>query len=147
MSESSSKPDDYSLTGPEQPESDRHADTQFLEVSPFGWRLITRSPAWRPPTDIFETEDALIVRVEIAGMREQDFSIELDGRSLTVRGSRQDLPERRAFHQMEIHFGEFAIELELPNYIEADQVQAVYSDGFLRIHLPKARPRQIPIGE
>jgi HSP20 family protein len=65
------------------------------------------------------------------------------GRNLTVRGSRQDIPERRAFHQMEIHFGEFSIELELPNYIETDQVQAVYSDGFLRIHLPKAR--QIPI--
>ena len=147
MNESSSKPDEYGSAGTNQPESDRHADTQFIEVSPFGWRLITRSPAWRPPTDIFEVENTFVVRVEIAGMREENFSIELNGRNLTVRGSRQDMPERRAFHQMEIHFGEFAIELELPNYIEADQVQAVYSDGFLRIHLPKARPRQIPIAE
>ena len=96
-----------------------------------------RSPAWRPPTDVFETESTIVVRVEVAGMREQDFSIELNGRNLTVRGSRQDLPERRSFHQMEIYFGEFAIELELPNYIEADRVQAVYSDGFLRVNLPK----------
>jgi HSP20 family protein len=147
MGKDPSKTDDYGLTGPEQPESDRHADTQFIEVSPFGWRLITRSPIWRPPTDIYELENTFVVRVEIAGMREEDFSIELNGHSLTVHGTRQDLPERRAFHQMEIHFGEFAIELELTNYIEADQVQAVYSDGFLRIHLPKARPRHIPIGE
>jgi len=146
MNESSSKPDEYRFAGPNQPESDRSADTQF-EVSPFGWRITTRSPAWRPPTDIFEVENTFVVRVEIAGMREENFSIELNGRNLTVRGSRQDMPERRAFHQMEIHFGEFAIELELPNYIEADQVQAVYSDGFLRIQLPKARPRQIPIVE
>ena len=146
MNESSSKPDEYGSAGTNQPESDRSVDTQF-EVSPFGWRMITRSPAWRPPTDIFEVENTFVVRVEIAGMREEDFSIELNGRNLAVRGSRQDMPERRAFHQMEIHFGEFAIELELPNYIEADQVQAVYSDGFLRIQLPKARPRQIPIVE
>jgi HSP20 family protein len=146
MSESSSKSDDYGLTGSSHTEPDRSADTLF-EVSPFGWRMITRSPAWRPPTDIFEIENTFVVRVEIAGMREEDFSIELNGRNLTVRGSRQDIPERRAFHQMEIHFGEFVIELELPHYIEADQVQAVYSDGFLRIHLPKARPRQIPIAE
>jgi len=146
MNESSSNPDEYRFAGTNQPESDRSADTQF-EVSPFGWRIITRSPAWRPPTDIFEIENTVVVRVEIAGMREEDFAIELDGRNLTVRGSRQDIPERRAFHQMEIHFGEFAIELELPNYIEVDQVQAVYSEGFLRILLPKARPRQIPIAE
>ena len=146
MNESTSKTDEYGLAGSHQPEPDRFSETQF-EVGPFGWRLITRSPAWRPPTDIFEIENMVVVRVEIAGMREEDFAIELNGRNLTVRGSRQDMPERRAFHQMEIRFGEFAIELELPNYIEIDQVQAVYSDGFLRILLPKARPRQIPIAE
>jgi len=146
MNETSSKPDEYRFAGSHQSESERSSDTQF-EVSPFGWRITTRSPAWRPPTDVFEIENTVVVRVEIAGMREEDFSIELNGRNLLVRGSRQDISERRAFHQMEIHFGEFAIELELPNYIEADQVQAVYSDGFLRIHLPKARPRQIPIAE
>jgi HSP20 family protein len=146
MTESSSKTDEYHLTGSNQPEPDRFADGQF-EVGPFGWRIITRSPAWRPPCDIFEIENTVVVRVEIAGMREEDFSIELDGRNLVVRGVRQDMPERRAFHQMEIHFGEFAIELELPSYIDVDKVQAVYSDGFLRILLPKARPRQIPIAD
>jgi HSP20 family protein len=146
MNEISSRPDEYRFAGINQPESDRSADTQF-EINSVGWRITTRSPAWRPPTDVFEIENTFVVRVEIAGMHEEDFSIELNGRNLAVRGSRQDMPERRAFHQMEIHFGEFAIELELPNYIEADQVQAVYSDGFLLIHLPKARPRQIPIAE
>jgi HSP20 family protein len=143
----SSDSDDYRLAGENQPDTDRSADTQYLDFGPFGWRMSMRSPAWRPPTDVFENENTIIVRVEIAGMREEDFSIELNGRNLTVRGSRQDIPERRAFHQMEIHFGEFAIELELPHPIDADQVQAVYSAGFLRIQLPKARPRQIPIAE
>lgn len=128
-------------------ETERPAETRFTDANPLGWRVTLRSTAWRPPTDVFETEEIIVVRVEIAGMREEDFIIELNGRNLTVRGTRQDTPERRAFHQMEIRFGEFSIELELPGYIEADQVQAVYSDGFLRIHLPKAQPRQIPVVE
>jgi HSP20 family protein len=128
-------------------ETERPSETQFIDTGPLGWRLTLRSTAWRPPTDVFETEDRIVVRVEIAGMREDDFIIELNGRNLIVRGARQDVPERRSFHQMEIRYGEFVIELELPGYIETDQVQAVYSDGFLRIDLPKARPRQIPVAE
>jgi HSP20 family protein len=128
-------------------ETERPSESQLIETGPFGWHFTLRSTAWRPPTDVFETGDRIVVRVEIAGMREEDFVIELNGRNLMVRGTRQDAPERRAFHQMEIRYGEFAIELELPVIIDAEQVQAVYSDGFLRIDLPKARPRQIPVAE
>jgi HSP20 family protein len=103
--------------------------------------------AWNPPADVFETEENLIVRVEIAGMQYDDFSIELNGRILSIRGTRQDHPERRAFHQMEIRFGEFNIDLTLPHSVEPGTVEAVYANGFLRIILPKARPRQIPIRE
>ena len=110
------------------------------------YRVNMHTPAWNPPTDVFETEENLIVRVEIAGMKDDDFSIELNGRFLTIRGMRQDLPERRAFHQMEIPFGEFVIKLALPHPIEPGQVEAIYNNGFLRVILPKARPRQIPIG-
>ena len=48
---------------------------------------------------------------------------------------------------MEIRFGEFIIKFELPASIEVDQIQAIYSEGFLRVILPKVRPRQIPISE
>jgi HSP20 family protein len=108
---------------------------------------ITRTPAWRPPTDIFETEEVIVVRVEVAGMQEDDFSIQLEGRVLTVRGVRVDTAERRAYRQMEIPFGEFSLEVELTAQIYTDQVEATYRDGFLRIHLPKARPQTIPIEE
>ena len=126
------------------------SDFQFLESSPLNWRLSSRSHAWRPPTDVYETEDVLHVRVEIAGMREEDFAIELNGRLLTIRGLRQDTSERLtklAYHQMEIRFGEFNVEFELPFPVDSGQVQATYSDGFLRITLPKARPHTIPIAE
>jgi len=106
-----------------------------------------RTPAWCPPTDVYEAENMLNVRVEIPGLRENEFTIELNGRILSIHGVRQDLNERRAYHQMEIRFGEFNIELELPFHVDADQVEAVYSNGFLRVRLPKAQPRQISIAE
>jgi len=111
------------------------------------WRLHMRSHIWRPPTDVYEVEDALVVRVEIAGMRENDFAIYLDGLILAIRGARPDIPERRAYHQMEIPFGEFATEVELPFQVDVDQILATYTNGFLRILLPRVQPKQIDIEE
>jgi len=129
-------------------EADKPTDTTgAIEWTSSGWRLFWRSPSWRPPTDVYETDEAIVVRVEIAGMCEDNFSIELNGRELTIRGFRQDADERRAFHQMEIRFGEFALSLELPFYIQTEHIQAVYNNGFLRVVLPKASPRQITLSE
>jgi len=122
-------------------------ELRFMDAGSFAWRLSIRTTSWRPPTDVFETDDAYVVRVEIAGMREEDFSIELDGRILTIRGTRPDVPERRAYHQMEIRFGEFGTEVELPGPVVADQVKAHYQDGFLRAVLPKMRSHQVPVRE
>jgi HSP20 family protein len=80
-------------------------------------------------------------------MLENDFSIILDGRYLSVRGMRSDILERRAYHQMEIRFGEFVSEVELPYQILASEIEAVYSNGFLQIRLPKARPVRISVEE
>jgi HSP20 family protein len=104
-----------------------------------------RTQFWRPPTDVYETEDAFIVRVEIAGMKANDFAISLENRLLVVRGARPDQPERRAYHQMEIHFGEFSTEVELSSAVDVDKIEAVYRDGFLRITLPKTRPHQVTV--
>jgi HSP20 family protein len=96
---------------------------------------------------MYETDEAIVIRVEIAGMREQDFSIQLEGRYLSIRGTRPDTPERRAYHQMEIRFGEFVTEVELPCQVLANQIDATYGNGFLRMVLPKARPNKIQVGE
>jgi HSP20 family protein len=120
-------------------------EDHFIDSSGEHWRLSMRTPHWRPPTDVFETDEDFIVRVEIAGMEEEDFSIELDGRNLIIRGVRPDQQERRAYHQMEIRFGEFSSELEIPAPVKSDEVRADYQNGFLRVILPKARPKKIEI--
>lgn len=126
-------------------ESDRTQETAINDPNSIHWQLLRHTSAWRPPTDVYETQDHFLVRVEIAGMREDGFSIEIDGRHLIIRGARQDITEKRAYHQMEIRFGEFIIEFDLPTPVNTDEVEAIYQNGFLRIQLPKARPRQIPI--
>ncbi len=110
-------------------------------------RVGSRSRVWRPPTDVFETEDAVIVRVEIGGMQNSEFAISLEGQVLTIQGTRPDQPGRRAFHQMEIHFGEFSSQIELHWAIAQDKIEAEYRDGFLRVVLPKQQPHQIVIRE
>lgn len=111
------------------------------------WRLSSHPHAWRPPTDVYEREDSIVVRVEIAGMNESDFTISLDQNILVVRGTRPDLNEVRAYHQMEINFGEFISAVEIMVPFDHEHVHADYQNGFLWIFLPKAQPKVIKISE
>ena len=120
-------------------------DFQNSPLETSRWRITSRPHAWRPPTDVYETDNAIIVRVEVAGMRETDFTISLIGRNLTIRGIRQDTTERRAYHQLEIPFGEFSTEFVLPYMINPNKVEAVYHDGFLLITLPISQPKRITV--
>ena len=126
----------------------RKSSTTLLEtrreiLHAVSWQV--RSNVWSPPTDVYETEEAYVVRVEIAGMREDDFEILLENNTLLISGSRPDLTERRAYQQMEIRFGKFSTALNLPAAVNTDQAQAEYKDGFLTIVLPKATPNQIKV--
>lgn len=114
------------------------------ESSRLGWRSAARG-AWQPPTDVYETEGEVWVRTEIAGMKVEDFFIQLDDQVLTIRGARADTPERRSYNQMEIYFGEFAVQIELQAAVVGTQAQASYQDGFLRVMLPKAESQSIEI--
>ncbi len=107
-------------------------------IEAFVWTA--RSSLWSPPTDVYETEDAYIVRVEVAGMRNARFEITLENGILHITGVRPDVAERRAYHQMEIRFGRFSTSVALPETIQVELAQAEYDDGFLTIILPKHKP-------
>jgi len=111
------------------------------------WRVSSRQHAWRPPTDVFVMDNAVIVRVEIAGMREGEFSVTFEEHTLTISGSRPDYPERRAYHQMEIRFGEFRTDVGLHWPVDTDKIGAEYKDGFLRVILPLTKPQSVEIQE
>ena len=112
------------------------------------WRLSVRRPhTWHPPTDLYETEDRYIIRVEIAGMNKEEFCVSLENNILIISGARPDMNLKRSFHQMEIPFGDFKTSIELPSPVDAEKVSAEYRDGFLNIHLPKILPIIIQIKE
>jgi HSP20 family protein len=134
-------------TGKSQPGWDESTESHFSALNGLRWRMQNHPRFWRPPMDVYETEESLVVRVEIAGMQENDFSLTQKGRLLLIQGIRNDQMERRAYHQMEIPFGEFQIELELPTNVDESRSEAMYRQGFLKITLPKVLPIQIRIEE
>lgn len=97
----------------------------------------TRSNVWHPPTDVYETQKSIVVKMEIAGIKDEDLEVMLQENILVVSGSRSDSSERRAYHQMEIPYGKFSVGIDLPVLIDVENTQAEYKDGFLMIHLPK----------
>jgi HSP20 family protein len=103
----------------------------------------SRTHIWQPPTDVYETDKAIVVQVEIAGMRDSDITISLEDRTLTISGTRPGPGESGAYHQMEIPSGDFLSVVELPIAVNYDEIEAFYQDGFLRIVLPKALPKRI----
>ena len=111
------------------------------------WRRIRQLHLWRPPTDVLETEEAYVVVVEVAGMRGAEFSVTYNQQVLSILGTRSDSSVRKAYHQMEIAYGEFETEVRIPVPIDVSNIEATYSDGFLRVVLSKTRPRQVSISD
>jgi HSP20 family protein len=113
-----------------------------------GW-MVRQGRLWRPPTDVYETEDHIVVQMEIAGVQPEDLSIVLHDRRLTIGGVRPDRAaepnERRAYHQMEVAFGEFRSDVEIPAPVDETGITAEYSQGFLRVTLPKLKPHKVTI--
>lgn len=116
-------------------------ETRRVVSSPVGWHV--RSGVWKPLTDVYETEDSLVIKMEIAGLRDEDLDVVVQERVLIVSGTRSDSSERRAYHQMEIPFGKFEIAIDLPYAVNVEKAGALYKDGFLMVTLPKASLKQI----
>jgi HSP20 family molecular chaperone IbpA len=97
---------------------------------------------WKPPTDVYETEDAVVVHMDIAGMHAGDFHVELADGILTISGERLARREgKRHYHAMEIQIGPFERRLRIPVPVDADSVQAAYESGFLEVRLRKLPAR------
>lgn len=109
-----------------------------------GWQFQTG--AWSPPTDVFETESDYLVRVEVAGLQETDLEISFQDGVLVIGGTRSDVPAgRRAYHQMEIHFGKFSTAIGVPGPVDLEKSVAEYKDGFLLVRMPKAKSTAVKI--
>jgi HSP20 family protein len=94
---------------------------------------------WRPPTDVYETADKLIVIIEIAGVTEDDMAVTLFSDLLVVEGRRQQtvVTALDACHQLGIKYGDFRAEIHVPFPVESSKVKAEYKNGLLTVTLSK----------
>jgi HSP20 family protein len=106
------------------------------------------SRAWSPVLDVYEDADTVTVKVELAGMKKEDFEISLEDGALTVSGKRETQQESRDSFRSERFFGSFSRTIAVPSPVKSDGVKASYEDGILTVVLHKAdeaKPRKITI--
>ncbi len=101
--------------------------------------LMPVEKGWKPLTDLFETDENVVVMIDIAGISINDVKLTLQNNVLTIRGIRREHPpsEKRHYHKMEIDFGPFERRIELPARVDPDRAERRYLQGFLEIVLPK----------
>ena len=113
---------------------ERQVDRMMNGFFPEAYR--NRIRVWHPPTDVYETDEAVIVKIEIAGMNPDDFVISFLDRVLTVSGVRHDVQDKLCYHRLEIPYGEFQTQVQLQGSFSEDQIEAHYENGYLQITLP-----------
>lgn len=106
--------------------------------------------AWVPPVDLEETNEKLILRAEVPGMRADDINVSFENGVLTLQGERrfENQTGERNFHRVERSYGTFTRSFTLPSSIDVEKVTARYDNGVLELEMPKreeAKPKRIEI--
>lgn len=94
--------------------------------------------SWKPAADIFETDDGVVVLLELPGIEPEDVEIRVAGDLLTLRGTKREACPRckKSYRLMEIHRGPFERILPLPRTVDANRASAGLHGGILEIFLP-----------
>lgn len=120
----------------------------FGALAPAGEEVSNRR--WLPAVDIQETDDALVLRAELPGLKREDLHITLENSILTISGERkfEKNAKGESYHRIERSYGAFSRAFTLPAHVKSDKVEATFNDGVLTVKLPKleeAKARRIEI--
>ena len=114
----------------------------YVEKMPEITRDTTGQTHWIPNTDVYVTDEALVIKVELAGMKREDLELAYEGGRLFISGQRPDgcrAPGCK-FLVMEINYGSFECVIDIPPGYKLGEAVANYQNGFLRIDIPKLSP-------
>ena len=108
------------------------------------------SVGWTPGVDIFEDEEGVTLRFELAGVDPKDVDIRFENGVLTLRGDRKLEREdkRDNYHRVELSYGTFTRSFSLPGTIDAEKIKAESRNGILTVMLPmkpEAKPKSIQV--
>ena len=129
------------------------SSVHFATRSAAGGQELSARAHWVPNTDVYATDNGLVVKVELAGMRSEHLEITVEGSRLRISGNRPDgcRSAKASFLVMEINYGPFESLLELPEGYDLSQARASYLNGFLRIDVPVAQRQskntKVPVAE
>ncbi len=94
---------------------------------------------WKPITDVYETEDAYIIQMELPGIEKRDINIEVKRGKILICGERRLIKEAKgcSYHILERSYGPFARKFSIPEDADEDRITAAYRDGVLVVEIPK----------
>jgi HSP20 family protein len=102
-------------------------------------RVVPSGRLWNPAADVYRVSDGWVVKVDLAGICNDELEVELRDSILTIRGCRRDthVHEGCVYHQMEITYSQFEKSIQFPAPIEGASIRRDYKDGFLIINVRK----------
>ena len=106
--------------------------------------------AWSPAVDIYETDEKMVIKTELPGLKKEDIDIEVRDNTLTLKGERKFEKEikQENYHRVERAYGSFQRSFTLPSTIKQEAIEATFKDGILEVSLPKAeeaKPKKVEI--
>ena len=140
-------------------ETAEHAMTRFRPLSgrhdleTWEDRVVRQSADWGlVAAEVREDEEGLTVRLEVPGMENEDFHIDVVEGYLVVRGEKRVQRDRQEgrFHVMECAYGSFERAVPLPAEVDSEAATAQYRRGVLTVSLPKHQRlerRRIPVSQ
>ncbi|HSE21529.1 MAG TPA: Hsp20/alpha crystallin family protein [Pyrinomonadaceae bacterium] len=105
---------------------------------------------WVPLCDIYETDQEIVLKMELPEMKRDDVRLTLEKNVLTIRGERkfEAKVEQENYHRVERHYGQFVRSFSVPSFIEETKILAEFKDGVLTVTMPKnesATPKHIEL--
>jgi HSP20 family protein len=123
-------------------------DRLFDNIYGGGWRNNELFDS--PSVDLYQTENEIVVKASLPGMKADDIQISVVGDVLTLRGETkmEEEVKEASYHIRERRSGSFARSMPLPSAVQADKAKAEFENGVLTLTLPKAeemRPKTITV--
>jgi len=114
-------------------------DRLFDEIIHRPWGFSGELQAWNPSVDLYETAEEFVLEADLPGVKGEDVKVEVEGSEIILQGKRSSERTRSAgrFHYQERQAGTFMRRMKLPEIVDKDKIEAVFSDGVLRVTLPK----------
>ena len=94
---------------------------------------------WLPPCDIYETDQEIVLKMELPEIKKEDVRVTLENNILSLRGERkfEAQVERENYHRVERNYGEFLRSFTLPSFIDGKKILAHFKEGVLTVTMPK----------